>query len=161
MNIIWQNTNKLKHLIGTIGQFIFVGDCFGQVAAEWMNCELILMRSCDWVAYGFWSKSSFMSGDLECYVHLIVEFLYFPYLLIAQKYGLQFPVSQWVVNLGFRCSVFVSACNLEGLQDSGDPVRLGQKEPFRTQMYTGYKVNAVTTANWTKQRLLGKDRVQL
>ena len=54
-----------------------------------------------------------------------------------------------------------SVCNLEGLQDSGDPVRLGQKEPFRAQMYTKYKVNAVTTANSTKQRLLGKDRVQL
>ena len=52
-------------------------------------------------------------------------------------------------------------CNLEGLQDSGDPVRLGQKEPFQTQMYKEYKVNAVTTASWTKQRLLGKDRVQL
>ena len=54
-----------------------------------------------------------------------------------------------------------NVCNLEGLQDSGDPVRLGQKEPFRTQMYKEYKVNAVTTASWTKQRLLGKDRVQL
>ena len=38
-------------------------------------------------------------------------------------------------------------CNLEGLQDSGDPVRLGQKEPFRTQMYKEYKVNALTTAS--------------
>ena len=54
-----------------------------------------------------------------------------------------------------------TVCNLEGLQDSGDPVRLGQQEPFRTQMYTEYKVNAVTTASWTRQRLLGKDRVQL
>ena len=36
---------------------------------------------------------------------------------------------------------------LEGLQDSGDLVRLGQKEPFRTQMYKEYRVNAVTTAS--------------
>ena len=50
-------------------------------------------------------------------------------------------------------------CNLEGSQDSGD---LGQiEEPFRTQMYKAYKVNGATTASWTKQRLLGYDRVQL
>ena len=41
-------------------------------------------------------------------------------------------------------------------------VTLGQiKEPFRTQMYKAYNLNGATTASWTKQRLLGYDRVQL